>query len=97
MRMPHSLWRASGPFDPRGVAVDRELRLAIQDGEHLLNSVVEVLGRAASGHHLAAQNEIDIHVHLTGVNERRTPIDTDGAMRMAKLNLFQIRMSDAIS
>jgi hypothetical protein len=78
------------------VTVNCELRLAIQDSKHFFHGIVEVFGWPASWHHLATQDEIYVHVHSAGIDERRASIDAEGPMGMAEFHFLQIRVSDSI-
>jgi hypothetical protein len=97
VRMTHSLRSTPRSLYARGVAVNREIPLsAIDDGEHLLHRVVEVLGWAAAGLRLATQNEVNVHVHFPGIDKWRAPVQAGGAMGVAPFRLRQIGVSDPI-
>jgi len=60
MGVPHAGRRADGSPERGGAAVDGELSLPLEDDEHLLALVVEVVSNAAARHDLAAVHEIEI-------------------------------------
>ncbi len=55
VRVASTLGRSRRPLHQRSVTVDGELRLPIQDGEHLFDRVVKVFRHAAAGLHLATK------------------------------------------
>ena len=60
VRVPHAAGGADGSLEYRRSPVDRELRLAIEDDEHLLALIVEVMAHPAAGHDLATVDEIQV-------------------------------------
>src|SRR5438445_3916124 len=62
-------WSSSGSFEEGGAAVDGELRLAVEDDEHLLAVIVEVCTDAAIGRQYSAveKEEIRARVELGGL------------------------------
>ena len=72
---------AAGPCEKRGAAVDGELRLAVENDEHLLHVIVEVVADAALGlddaavqkhqvgvQGIAAQQLHEVHLPRPGVH-----------------------------
>ena len=51
---------ATGPRKACGPAVDRELRFAVEDDEHLLDRVVKVVADTAPGGNLATVQEVEM-------------------------------------
>ena len=69
MGVSHAAGRAGGPFQDGGAPVDGELRLAIEDDEHLLALVVKVRADAALGLNDAAVQEEQVGVEAMGVEQ----------------------------
>jgi hypothetical protein len=78
------------------VAINRELCLSVENGEHFFHCVVEVLGDTAAGLHLAAKDKIQVHVHGAGGNQGLTFSQTDTAMGVRGLDLAQIGVPDSL-
>jgi hypothetical protein len=78
------------------MAIDGELRLSIEDGEHFFHRIVEVLRDTAAWLHLATKDEVQVHIHGTGGNEGLTFSQTDTAMRVRGLDLAQVGVPDAL-
>ena len=60
MRITHTADDRRRPLKARGAAIDRELPLAVEYDEHLLNGVVKVVPDAAARGNLAAVQEIEM-------------------------------------
>ncbi len=58
------------PLQHRGAAVDGELRLAVENDEHLFRRVVEVMPHASTGHDFAPVHEVEIDVHSGRGNQK---------------------------
>jgi hypothetical protein len=69
------------PFEQRGAAVDREFRLAIEDHEHLLGGVVEMVAHAPTGCDLTAMQEIQVGLQGRPGQQRHAVHVADAAMR----------------
>ena len=84
--MSHPAEGASGSFQYRGAAIDRKLRLAIEDHEHLLALVMEVVANPALRLKDAAMQKVEVgvqgmavqqnhQIHLAGpLVDRRRPL-----------------------
>jgi hypothetical protein len=53
----------------RGSPIDCELRLAIEDDEHLFGGVMEMMPDASTRHDLAPVHEIEVDVHCGRRNQ----------------------------
>jgi hypothetical protein len=53
-------------------AIDGELRLAIEDDEHLFGRVMEMVSHASARHDLTSVHKIQIDVHRTWGNQQHT-------------------------
>ena len=60
VRITHTADDRRRPLKARGAAIDRELPLAVEDDEHLLNGVVKVVPDAAARGNFAAVQEIEM-------------------------------------
>ena len=70
VRVTHARGRAGGSLQRRRPAVDGELRFAVEDDEHLLAVVVEVLPDAGFRLDGAAMKEPEVRVERVAVEER---------------------------
>jgi hypothetical protein len=78
------------------MAIDGELRLSVEDGEHFFHCVMEVLRDPAAGLHLAAKDKVQVHIHGTGGDEGLTFSQTDAAMRVCGFDLAQVGVPDSL-
>ncbi len=68
--MAHRADDADRPLHERGAPVDRELRLTVENHEHLLDGVVEVVSDAAAGGNLAPMEEVEVRPDGAPIEQR---------------------------
>jgi hypothetical protein len=76
--------------------VNGELRLAVEDDEHLLVCVVKVMPHPAPGHNLAAMHEVEVRSESGARQQRFTRHITRAAMGPAAAILAGIGVSNAL-
>jgi hypothetical protein len=62
MRLPHPARRAGRAFQERGSTIYRKLRFAIEDDEHLLALIMEMMPSAAFRLEDAAMQKVKVRV-----------------------------------
>jgi hypothetical protein len=62
--MPHPAGSSRRTFQQRRPAINRKLRLTVEDDKHLLAVIVKVVADASTGRYLATVNEAQIRRHL---------------------------------
>ena len=94
--MSHAHRGADGPLQQRRAAVDGELGFAVEDDEHLLRCVVEVMPDAAARRDLAAMKEIEIRLKRAAGQQRHAVHVANAAVRPARAITARIVMADAL-
>ncbi len=96
VRMSHPHRRSRDALQHRRAAVDRELRFAVEDDEHLFGGVMEVVADAAARRDLAAMKEIEIRLQRAAGQERHAVHVADAAVRPARAIPAGVVMADAL-
>ncbi len=96
MGAPHAAGRGCRPAQRGSPAVDRKLRLVVENDKHLFHLVVIVVADAAFGRENAAVHEYQIGVEALGIHQRLKPHLARPAVDRAQHGKpGGIRMSDA--
>jgi hypothetical protein len=94
--VPHPAGSACRAFDQRRPAVNRKLRLASEDDEHFLATIVKVMADASPRHYLATVDEVEIGRHISAFEKPLACHVASAAVRLAALILARVGVLDAL-
>ena len=91
----HPNRRSDGSMQNRSAAIDGELRLAVEDDEHLFGRVMEMMSDTSARHDLTPVHEIEVDVHRRGRNQQHASHVTGAFMRAAVLVFAGVGVADS--